>query len=268
MIKMQDVCFDYEGLQVLSGINLTINKGDFVALVGPNGAGKSTFSKLINGLNKPASGSVVTKGMDTRKTRTSQLAKYVGFLFQNPDRQLCCNTIREEILFGLTLCLTDKQDIQRRLDETMSNFDFDPDKNPLTASRGERQRIALASLLALTPELLILDEPTTGLDYTECMRILALIKKLNREQGTTVLMVSHDMEVVRDFADRVLVLSNGNITADGTAHQVLRDENVLRDAALLPPQIMALSQQLGADFDDVDTCEDMVHYIMERKATK
>ena len=172
MIQLSNVHFAYEGREVLSGIDLNVAPGEFVALIGPNGAGKSTFSKLLNGLNKPTQGTVTVAGLDTKKARTSALARKVGFLFQNPDRQLCRSTVRDELLFGLELCLTDKADIQTRLEKTLSDFHLDPELNPLTASRGERQRVALASLMALTPELLILDEPTTGLDWRECMHTM------------------------------------------------------------------------------------------------
>ncbi|MGI5884093.1 MAG: energy-coupling factor ABC transporter ATP-binding protein [Candidatus Spyradocola sp.] len=265
MIEMQGVHFSYAGREVLRGIDLTICDGEFVVLIGPNGAGKSTFLKLFNGLNKPMQGVVTVDGLDTRKTRTSQLARRVGFLFQNPDRQLCKTTVREEILFGLRLCLQDEEEIARRLKDTLEAFALDPDCNPLTASRGERQRIALASLVALGPGLLILDEPTTGLDYRECMRTMHLVQALNREQGTTVLMVSHDMEIVQEFAGRVLILHNGQIVADGAPERVLRRADLLREAALLPPQILRLGLALGPGFDTANTHEEMAHIILERK---
>ena len=267
MIHLNGVHFAYEGREVLSGIDLNIAPGEFVALIGPNGAGKSTFSKLLNGLNKPTQGTVTVAGLDTKKARTSALARKVGFLFQNPDRQLCRNTVRDELLFGLELCLTDKADIQARLDRTLADFHLDPDLNPLTASRGERQRVALASLMALTPELLILDEPTTGLDWRECMHTMELVSALNA-QGTTVFMVSHDMEIVRDFAKRVLVLHDGKLSADGTPHEVLRRPDLLEEAALLPPQIMQLSLALGSDYDGIDTCEEMTQFLVERRHSK
>ena len=267
MIHLNGVHFAYEGREVLSGIDLNIAPGEFVALIGPNGAGKSTFSKLLNGLNKPTQGTVTVAGLDTKKARTSALARKVGFLFQNPDRQLCRNTVRDELLFGLELCLTDKADIQARLDKTLADFHLDPDLNPLTASRGERQRVALASLMALTPELLILDEPTTGLDWRECMHTMELVSALNA-QGTTVFMVSHDMEIVHDFAKRVLVLHDGKLSADGTPHEVLRRPDLLEEAALLPPQIMQLSLALGSDYDGIDTCEEMTQFLVERRQAK
>lgn len=267
MIQMQNVHFSYEGREVLRGIDLTVGDGEFVVLIGPNGAGKSTFLKHLNGLNKPTQGSVMVDGLDTRKARTSQLARRAGFLFQNPDRQLCRTTVREELLFGLRLCLKDEKEIQRRLDDTLDAFGLDPALNPLTASRGERQRIALASLVAVGPGLLILDEPTTGLDYRECMRTMNLVRALNREHGATIVMVSHDMEIVQDFASRVLVLNEGRIAADGPPAQVLRQEDLLRQAALLPPQILRLGLALGPGFDTANTHEEMARIILERKKT-
>ena len=189
MIRMQNAGFAYDGRTVLRGLNLHIRPGEFVAVAGPNGAGKTSFAKLLNGLNRPTEGEVFVDGLDTRRARVSALSRSVGFLFQNPDRQLCRTTVREELLFGLRLHVRDEAEAARRLERALADFALDPEENPLTAARAERQRIALASVVALGPRLLVLDEPTTGLSHAECRRTMEIVRRLHRE-GTTVVLIS------------------------------------------------------------------------------
>ncbi|MBP7175758.1 MAG: ATP-binding cassette domain-containing protein [Thermoclostridium sp.] len=263
MIEMKNVCFTYQQESTLKNISFHIGKGEFVALIGSNGAGKSTLSKLMNGLLKPSSGIVTVSGMDTKKTKSSVLAKHIGFLFQNPDRQICKNTVAEEIRFGLDQILQDKVLIQQRVDKMIADFRFDPSANPFALSRGERQQLALASVIAAEPEILVLDEPTTGLDFGECSKIMGFIQQLNR-QGTTVIMVCHDMEVVLDFAKRILVLSEGRLLADGDTKEIFRLEDILKQASVLPPQIAQLALRLGSGFEKLFTVEEMAKALRER----
>lgn len=260
MVNLENVSFAYDKITTISNLSLNIDKGEFVAVIGSNGAGKSTLCRLLNGLLKPSSGSVVINGMDTRTTKTSTLAKHIGFLFQNPDRQICKNTIEEEIRFGLELALNDTNLINGRLEEVLRTFEFDKDSNPFNLSRGERQRLALASLIAIEPEILILDEPTTGLDYKECIGIMEIMKKLN-SKGVTVIMISHDMELVLDYAKRVLVLSGGKLIADGETKKVFRMPEVLDQASILPAQIVQLALRLGEDFGNVFSVEEMIDAV-------
>ena len=260
MICFDRVGFRYGRAEILRNLSFTLKKGEFAALVGANGAGKSTLCRLCNGLLKPSAGSVTVGGRDTRRVKTSELARTVGFLFQNPDRQICQNTVREEIRFGLRCILGDRPEtaaeIDGRCEETLAAFGLDGAHDPFSMSRGERQQVAIASLVACRPEVLILDEPTTGLDYRECTRVMELMRALNRA-GTTILMISHDMEVVSDFARRVLVLSGGELAGDGPVREILSDEALLRGACVLPPQIPALAARLGEDFDGVFTVGEM-----------
>lgn len=242
MIRFENVSLSYGGAAAVRDLNFTVGRGEFVALIGANGAGKTTVSKLMNGLLKPTAGRVLVDGVPTTSLRTSALAKKIGFLFQNPDRQLCKPTIREEIRFGLAL--TGAKDAAQRTEAVLEAFGLDGDRDPFSASRGERQRIALASLIAVEPEVLILDEPTTGLDYRECMAMMARVRSLNAA-GTTVVMVCHDMELVLDFAHRVLVLCEGALLLDGETRAVFRNEAVLRQASVLPPQITRLALLLS-----------------------
>lgn len=263
MIGFQGVSFGYGGGRTISDISFRLEKGAFAAVIGENGAGKTTISKLCNGLLKPERGRVTVNGMDTRATRVSRIARSVGFLFQNPDRQICRNTVREEILFGLTLTVDDPSERSRRLEKTLSEFGFDPARNPFSLSRGERQRLALASLMACEPDVMILDEPTTGLDYRECMEIMDRIAARNRA-GATVVMVCHDMEVVQDFARRVLVVAGGELIGDGPADEIMADAALLARASVAPAQIPQLALKLGGMFRGVCTIGQMADAVEGR----
>lgn len=267
MLIFDGVSLSVGGMDVLDNVSFRINKGDFIALMGANGAGKTSLSKLCCGLLKPTSGTVTVKGADTKKTKTSQIAKFTGFLFQNPDRQICRNSIREEIAFGLRCVMDDEKEIGRRVEGTLERFGFEGGRNPFTLSRGGRQILALASLLAARPELLILDEPTTGLDYRECVKVMGHVAACNRE-GTTVLMVTHDMEIAQDFAKRALVLGCGRLLADAPVRAVMKNSETLDRASLMPAQIAGLAERLGPDFDDVFTIGEMASRIEAKAGAK
>ena len=260
MIRFEKVSFGYgKGEETIHELDFEIKKGEFVALAGENGAGKSTASKLINGLLKPLSGEVTVMGMNTKETKTSQIARHVGYLFQNPDRQLCRNTVREEVLFGLDLVTgLSKEEKEGRVRQILLKLGLEGGLDPFKLSRGERQKAALASLLAVEPKILILDEPTTGLDDRECTQIMEEIRKLNREKQVTVIMVCHDMEVVSDYAGRVLVMAGGRLLADGTPHEIFRNEAIMKRASLVPPQITGLAMRLGGRYYEADKVEDLV----------
>ncbi len=247
-LQFKDLSFSYRGLSVLEHVNLSIERGEFVALLGANGAGKSTSLRLADGLLKPTHGAVEVMGFSTLDTPTSEIARHVGFLFQNPDRQICQNTTREEVAFGLkTLYPNDEQRVRTRTEEVLELLHLNGDVDPFNLAKGQRQAVALAGLIAVKPELLLLDEPTTGFDYSECMEMMAHIKRMN-EAGTTVIMVCHDMEVVLDFADRAVVMAQGGIIADGPVREIFLQQDVLQRACLMPPQICELSQELKDDY--------------------
>ena len=215
MIEFKNVSASYDGeLAVLADVSFTVNDGDFVAFVGTNGAGKSTTMRLANGLLKPTSGEVLIDGVPTTSLKTSELARRIGFLFQNPDRQICCNTVREELMFGFKALGEEGPEAEARVDAMIERFGFDADAEPYLLNRGTRQLLALASIIVLAPPTIILDEPTTGLDFRECVKVMDVVRELN-ENGTTVIMVCHDMEVVGDFARRVIAMTAGRVVADG-----------------------------------------------------
>ena len=251
MIEFRNVSASYDGeLAVLNDVSFTVNDGDFVAFVGTNGAGKSTTMRLANGLLKPTAGQVLVDGVPTGELKTSELARKIGFLFQNPDRQICCNTVRDELLFGFRALGEDGPEAASRVDAIIERFGFDADAEPFLLNRGTRQLLALASIIVLAPPFIILDEPTTG---------------------TTVVMVCHDMEVVGDFAQRVIAMTAGRVVADGPTFDVLRDGAVLKEAHILPPQIAEISMILGrtlpacpAPVAQANTGEEMVEAIEGR----
>lgn len=263
MIELNHVSFGYGPEPTVRDVSFSAGKGAFVALLGSNGAGKSTLAKLVRGLLRPTVGSVVVDGVDTAKVKASALAAKIGFLFQNPDRQICKNTVRDELIFSLTHAGVDSEKREERLARTLDVFSLDPAADPFTLSRGERQRVALASVLISEPELLILDEPTTGLDYKECVQIMNYVKEMN-QKGVTVLMVTHDMEIALDYADRAVLMHDGRMVADGKPAEIFYDETAMAAASLLAPQIIGLSLALDVRLGRVSTVEEMADAICIR----
>ena len=275
MIEFRDVHASYDGsAPILKGVSFAIRDGEFVAFVGTNGAGKSTTMRLMNGLLKPDAGQVLIDGVPTGDLRTSELARRVGFLFQNPDSQICCNTVREELLFGFKALGLDGPDADARVDAIVEEFAFDPDDDPFLLNRGARQLLALASIVVLAPPVVVLDEPTTGLDYRECVKVMDIIRRIH-ERGTTVVMVCHDMEVVADYAARCIVMSGGEVVDDAPTFDVLRNRATLERASLVPPQIVELSLELGREMPRLadgpvgraNTLDEMAAAVMEEVRT-
>ena len=272
MIECDSVRFGYgktKDAELIHGISLSIEDGEFVALTGENGAGKSTFSKLLAGILNPSDGKICLNGIDTKKPKNSMLAKTTGFLFQNPDRQLCTYTVRDEIAFGQKALKTGtEEEISKRTEKIIERFGFNPDEAPFSLSRAQRQRLALASIIAVEPKVMILDEPTTGLDYKECMEIMSAVKELNKN-GTTVIMVCHDMELVLDFARRMIVLADGKIEADGKTLEIMRRKEILQKTCLLSPQIIQIALELEEkfpgrfNFENVRTADELAAKIQE-----
>lgn len=245
MIEFQHVTAGYgDGSAVVRDVSFRIEKGEFVSLVGTNGAGKSTTMRLCNGLLKPTTGAVLLDGTPTTELKTSQIARRAGLLFQNPDRQICNATVRDELLFNFKVQGADMGQAQRRVDDIIERFGFDPLADPFLLNRGTRQLLALASVVVCGPEVLLLDEPTTGLDFRECLKVMDYVRELNEKCGTTVVMVCHDMEVVADYAKRLIVMTAGRVVADGATFEVLRDRESLERADVIPPQVVEISTRL------------------------
>ena len=267
MIELEHVSFAYPAQgPTVRDLSFRIESGEFVAILGANGAGKTTTVRLIDGLVRPTSGRVLIDGVDTAYSSVSERARRVGFLFQNPDRQICKNTVREEILFGLRTVRAEEsaEAHEARLSQVLREFSFTGEEEPFSLSRVQRQRVALASILAAEPSVLILDEPTTGLDYRECCHIMDQIQAMNRRQQVTVIMVCHDMEIVSDYASRALVMAGGKLLADGPVREIFRDRDLMERASILPPQITGLALRLGEGFEQADTPESMADFLLAR----
>ena len=226
-----------EGITALKNVSLRICEGEFVAVMGRNASGKTTLVKHINGLLQPTKGKVIVSGIDTRRATIAQLSRKVGFIFQNPNDHIFADTVEEEIAFILKNLGFDSGEIAARIDEMLEMFALKEFRKryPRSLSGGERQRVAMASVLVARPRVLILDEPTRGMDYrlkSELMRFL----NGYREKGNTVVLVTHDVETVAEHADRVVLLSEGGVVVDGNKR------DVLSRALFFSPQINRLVQ--------------------------
>ena len=253
----------------IESINLTVRAGEILAVVGQNGAGKTTFTKLLNGLIKPSAGVVRIAGLDTRTTPVSALASHAATLFQNPDRQLFRNTVVEEISFGLELQGAPADAARERARRVAATFGLPENASPFNLSRGQRQMVALASVVALEPELIILDEPTSGLDYRECMTVMETVRQRALD-GAAVVMVCHDMEVVSDFADTLAVMAEGRLIEVGPSREVFANDALLAHARIAAPCVPALGKRLAArfhpSFAHITEVADLVALVKELKA--
>ena len=269
VLSVEGASFAYPGGGgAVRDLDLTVRAGELVGVVGQNGAGKTTLTKLVNGLLKPQRGRVVSAGLDTRTTPVSAIAAHVATLFQNPDRQICKETVLDEVAFGLELHGTPAAEARERAAAVIERFGLDPADAPFSLSRGQRQMVALASVVVLDPQLVILDEPTSGLDYRECMTVMETVRDM-ASRGSAVLMVCHDMEVVSDFAERLAVMADGRILERGKTGAVFADEPLMEAASITPPQVIALSSELATRVSPrfagigevshiVSTCEELI----------
>lgn len=215
VVSIRGLVHDYGVVKALAGIDLDIGRGEILAIIGENGSGKTTLSKHLNGLLRPTEGIVTVMGLDTGKASMKELAKHVGFVFQNPDTMLFGNTIREEIAFGLRNIGCD--DIEGSITCSLSEVGLTGREEtfPRSLSRGEKQRLAVACVIAMRPEIIVLDEPTTGLGPEESRQIMKLLQRL-RDEGHTIIMVSHDLDIVKDYAERIVIMEKGRIISDMT----------------------------------------------------
>lgn len=244
-LSLQNVSFSYpSGVSALENVSFDAYPGELVTLVGRNGAGKTTVTKIINGLLKPSSGSIFIDGKNTSNMKISQIAHYVSTLFQNPDRQLCKDTILEEVAFSCILLGESVKEANDHAMQVIEKLNLDPNASPFMLSRGQRQMVALAATVVTKPKILVLDEPTCGLDYMECLRIMQVVEDL-RDHGCCVIMVCHDMEVVLDFATRLIVVNDGHILEDGSISHVFENKSICDEAALCAPLLCAVSHGLA-----------------------
>ncbi|MEW5763085.1 MAG: ABC transporter ATP-binding protein [Bacillota bacterium] len=261
-VEIEDLHYRYPGgPAALRGVSLVVAAGEMVAMVGQNGAGKSTLARHLNGLLRPAAGRVRIFGRDTARLRVSELARYVGYVFQNPDHQIFRETVAAEVAFGPANLGCPPDEIEARVHAALRfvNLEEKRDANPHLLSRGERQRVALASVLAMQTPVLVLDEPTTGQDYRTSLEIMERVAELNRA-GHTVIFITHDMELVARYASRVVVLARGKVVADGGVRETFASPGVLAASHLAPPDITCLAREMApwGIPGDVLTVEEML----------
>lgn len=253
-----------ENLEALKSIDLGVKEGEFIAILGQNGSGKTTLAKHFNGLLKPTFGHMLVRGKPTREYSHPELARLVGYVFQNPDHQIFANTVREEVGFGLKVLGEACTTIERRVGEALDAVGLEgyEEKVPFTLSKGDRQRVAVASVLAAQPQVLILDEPTTGLDYGHQLSMMEMLKCLNK-RGHTIIIITHSMGLAAEYANRTVVMRDGSILLDGPTRVVFSDETRLSQASLFPSQLVRLSNWLGVKaltvqqmVKELQTCND------------
>ncbi|MFQ5855066.1 MAG: energy-coupling factor ABC transporter ATP-binding protein [Anaerolineae bacterium] len=247
-VRVEDLDYWYEdGPPVLHGINLAIGRGEWVALIGQNGSGKTTLVKHFNGLLRPRRGRVWVAGQDAAGRPIGELAHEVGYVFQNPDHQIFSATVREEIVFGLRNLGLSSAEIEARTAEALAAFELNAfaDAPPAVLGYGLRRQITVAAVWAMQPEILVLDEPTTGLDRRHTRALMSRMMGLHR-QGHTLILITHDMKLVAEYAQRVVIMHEGHIIADGPTRKVFQREKLLTRSCLTVPPITRLARRLTA----------------------
>ncbi len=253
IIACENLEYTYPGgVKALTGVNVAIRRKEIVAIIGQNGGGKTTLAKHLNGLLLPGSGRVCVNGLATTEQTLFGLGRTVAYVFQNPDHQIFSETVFDEVAFGLRQRKISGQETKALVEQSLAAVGLTgfEHEDPFSLTKSGRKRVAVASVLALKPDVLILDEPTTGLDYSEQRSMMEMIKGLN-QQGCTIIFITHHMWIVAEYAHRVLVLKEGQVLMDGTPREIFAKRE-LADAALTPPRVTAFSAALGKTLLSVD----------------
>ncbi len=248
IIKVKDVVFRYEGEDepVLNSASLEIEEGAFVVVLGHNGSGKSTLAKHLNGILIPNEGSVLVRGMDTRdENKILDIRRTVGMVFQNPDNQMVASVVEDDVAFAPENLGLPPEEIRARVDEALKLVDMYDYRlhSPHLLSGGQKQRVAIAGVIAMRPRCIVLDEPTAMLDPRGRREVMDTIKRLCRENGITIVLITHHMNEAID-ADRVFVMSNGRVVSQGTPREVFSDIDALKAEGLTVPDTAELLYEL------------------------
>lgn len=253
-IEIKDLHFSYVNemeeppvkTEVLKGVNLDIQKGEFVAVLGHNGSGKSTLAKCINAINIPESGSVLVNGLDTKDEKNLlDIRKTAGMVFQNPDNQIVATIVEEDVAFALENMGVDPKEIRQRVDDalkTVGMYEY-REHAPHKLSGGQKQRVAIAGVIAMRPQCILLDEPTAMLDPKGRAEVMKTIKMLNRENGVTIVLITHYMEEASQ-ADRVVVIDEGEVVMDNEPKKVFSQVETMKNLGLDVPQVTQLAYGL------------------------
>ena len=260
---------EVQEIKAIDDLDLSVQKGEFIAILGRNGSGKSSLAKHINGLLMPTEGAVYVKGMDTRDhSQILKIRQSAGIVFQNPDNQIVGTIVEEDVAFGPENMGKPVEDIWQRVTKALSDVGMlaYKDSSPNRLSGGQKQRIAIAGIMAMEPECIVLDEPTAMLDPQGRQHVLSLVKELNREKKITILMVTHHMEEVL-LADRIIVMSEGKIVSDGTPKEVFSKVEMLKSLGLEVPYAAELAYELRKEgvplSDEIITKEELVEELCQ-----
>lgn len=245
IIEISNLSFSYGPNQILKDINVEIMEGELVSIIGPNGSGKSTLLKLISGILQPTKGKIFIKGKEVKELK-GRINKIIGFGFQNPDYQIFRESVEEEVGFSLELSGIRGNEKKRRIEEILAFLGLlnKKDDDPFTLSKGERQKLIVASILATEKEIIILDEPTTGLDPFEVEKVVEIIKTL-KKRGVTVIFVTHSLELAFSFSDWTIILKNGKIFEQGEPREILTKKGALESVFSNLPSFLRFSQMIG-----------------------
>jgi len=247
IISVKDLHFEYsDGTKALNGIDLNIGSGEFIALIGQNGSGKSTLSKVLAGIEGKWEGSVEIMGMDLSKRKNrNAMPGYVGYVFQDPDKQIFSRSVYEEVAYGIKNLGVQPEEIDKIVKSTLARVGLleKRDEDPLFLGRGQRRRLAVASVMAMRPKVLIVDEPTTGQDYAMSKEIMDILLELNNS-GTTIIVITHDMRLVAEYCRRTVVMKNGKIIFDGRPEELFENDRIMKESSLVAPQAVRISKKL------------------------
>lgn len=257
IIELRNLSYSYGNskIEALRDINLKISPGEKVAFLGANGAGKSTLFKHLNGILKPSSGEVFVHEEPISKKNIAKVRQTVGIVFQNPDDQILAPTVEQDVAFGPVNMGLSEKEVSSRVDEALGlvNMRGLEDRSPHHLSGGQKKRVAIAGILAMRPEVIVLDEPTAGLDPMGAENIMAVIEKMNHDLGITIILSTHDVDMVPLFADRVFLMHHGRIEAQGTAKEIFKQPGLLEHVHLRMPRIAGVFELLRAEGLDVET---------------
>lgn len=257
IIELKNISYFYRNskTEALKDISLKIYPGEKVAFLGANGAGKSTLFKHLNGILKPYSGEVLIHGETISKRNIVKVRQTVGIVFQNPDDQILAPSVEQDIAFGPINMGLSENEVESRVNEALKlmNITGLKDRSPHHLSGGQKKRVAIAGILAMRPEVIVLDEPTAGLDPRAAENIMAVIDKMNHELGITIILSTHDVDMVPLFADRVFIMHHGRIEAQGTAKEIFKQPGLLEHVHLRMPRIACVFELLQAEGLDVET---------------
>ena len=266
IIRTENLTFRYdeEGALALDGVDIAIEEGSFTAILGHNGSGKSTLAKHMNAILLPSGGAVYVDGMNTREEdRLFDIRKTAGMVFQNPDNQIVATVVEEDVAFACENMGMSSADIRKRVDESLAAVGMSEFARhaPHLLSGGQKQRVAIAGVLAMRPRCIVMDEPTAMLDPSGREEVMAAVRKLNRETGMTVVLITHHMDEAAQ-ADRVIVMKGGKVALDGTPKQVFCQVERMEELSLTAPQTVLLLRELDPSLDlqalSVEECADQI----------